>query len=78
MASVWVYLAELLDDLVLDEEEGRAGWVVRGQQAEQLLEEERAWLGEGGVRDLTDHVESQALQSVLMRCKQRQAGLAGK
>ena len=42
-----------------------------GEEAEQFLEEERAGLGECGARDLTEEVESQALQSVLVRSEQR-------
>ena len=55
------YLAELLGDLVLDEEERWADRVVSGEEAEQLLEEEGAGLGEGDVRDLTEEAESHAL-----------------
>ena len=49
---------EVLTDLVPEEQEGRAGWVERAEDAEQFLEEERAGLGEGDVRDLTDQTQS--------------------
>ena len=53
-----VYLVEVLTDLIPEEQEGRAGWVERGEDADQFLEEERAGLGEGDVRDLTDQTQS--------------------
>ena len=56
-----------MNDLVSDEVEGWAGGVEGAEGADQLLEEERASLVEGGVRDVADHVERQTLQSVLAR-----------
>ena len=65
-----------MNDLVSDEVEGWAGGVEGAEGADQFLEEERAGLTEGNLRDLTDESESQALQQVLVIGEEREAGLA--
>ena len=65
-----------MNDLVSDEVEGWAGGVEGAEGADQFLEEERAGLSEGDLRDLTDESESQALQQVLVIGEEREASLA--
>ena len=65
-----------MNNLVSDEVEGWAGGVEGAEGADQFLEEERAGLSEGDLRDLTDESESQALQQVLVIGEEREASLA--
>ena len=66
-----MYLPEVLNDFLLDEMQGWAGSTVRGEEADHLLEKERAGLVESGAGDLTNQVDGQILHPLLVRGEER-------